>query len=246
MEEESKNLAEETAASDDSQKNEQTEQPAGDTATTDEVADEQVSISKSELEKIQKKAKDFDGIVGSKKQDKLLKKFRSNNNEEEEEETPVIDQDAIMAEATRVAEETALRVANSAIQEELKNNVISASDEWLKENPWADNDDVFSSIISNIKPTSSNKKEDILAELDRAAFNASPSQYLANRDEKIKAKLLTEQNKINVGSGGSAPSVKKDIATDIDVNAEDQRIADRYFGGDLQRYMKYKEKNNNN
>lgn len=246
--EESKKQAEETAASDDSQNVKQTEQQADDTAKTEDVADEQVTISKTELEKLQKKASDFEGIVSSKKQQKLVEKFKvksdSQDDEDYGEEKETIDRDEILAEAARIAEEAALRVAGSVKEEELKSNVLSASEEWLKENPWADDDKVFSEIVANLKPTSSSKKEDILAELDKAAFSAHPRLYRESMEKRIESRILVEKNKIDVGSSGSAPSVQKqDVPVELD--KDDINIINQYFGGDKERYLKVKERNNN-
>lgn len=241
---ESQKSVEETTTQNDSTEEKQIEQqPADGTAQTTEVADDdKVELSKKELETLRKKAEDFEKMTQTKRGQKLLNKMKQPSDDDDvlEETTNAIDMDEVI----RVAQETALKVVDSNNQEKLKENVSSAYDDWIKENQWADNDEIFNSIFQNIKETNSTKKEDIIAELDRAALLAHPALYAKNMEAKITKKVLLEQKNIDVGSGGSAPSVKKEDAVENNANAEDRRIADRFFGGDLEKYLKYKEKNN--
>lgn len=243
-EDESKTKVEDTTTQTDSTEEVKTEtQEVATTTQKTEESDEQVTISKAELEKIQKKAKDFDGIVSGNKGKKLIDKFKQKTDEDDDGgyQNQGVDLDEIRSEVMRVAEETALRVAGSVRQDEFKTNVISASEEWLKDNPWAEDDNVFKAVVENIKPTNSTNRDDILAELDRASLLAHPSLYMKHKEEKIRSQILSEQHRIDVGSGGSAPSVRKTDAVEVNATAEDQRIADKFFGGDLQKYLKHKK-----
>jgi hypothetical protein len=236
--EESKNEVEETTTQPDSTEEVKTEQPVvekQDTTLNTEVVDEQVTLSKKEIENLRKKAEDFEKMIANKRNAKIAEKLKAND-EDEVVETPQIDLDEVRS----IAEEAAYKVVGSVKREEMEKNISSAWDEWLAENKWADDDNIFKGITQNLRPINSANKEDLLAELDRAALMAHPRLYTQSMESKIRSKILVEQNKIDVGAGGSATSVKKAEPVTINANAEDQRIADKFFGGDLERYLKTK------
>jgi hypothetical protein len=243
---ESKKEVEETTIPTDSPETKETTQPADGTApTTDTAEEEQVTIPKSQLEKISKKAADFDGLINSNRGKKMLDKLKAKQPEDDdgagEYRQPEVDIEEVSAVAARVAEETANKILLSGRQDEFKQNLNSAYDEWIAENPWANDDGVMQDVISNLRPATSAKKEDLLNELDRAALLAHPRLYKESIENKIKSKILVEQSRIDVGSGGSAPSVvKQDVP--VDIKKEDRDIADKFFGGDLERYLKVRNK----
>ena len=239
--EESKNEVEETTTQADSTeevKTEQQEVEKQDTTQNTEVVDEQVTLSKKEIENLRKKAEDFERMIANKRNAKIAEKLKAKSEDDEDEVvvTPQIDLDEVRS----IAEEAAYKVVGSVKREEMEKNISSAWDEWLAENKWADDDNIFKGITQNLRPINSSNKEDLLAELDRAALMAHPRLYTQSMESKIRSKILVEQNKIDVGAGGSATSVKKAEPITTNANAEDQRIADKFFGGDLERYLKTK------
>lgn len=239
---ESQKEVEETTTTPDSGEK-QTEQPADDTAKT-EGAEEQVTLSAKEVETLRKKANDFERMTQTKRGEKLLSKMKSTEVENDVEDvTPTFDIEEFKNETIKAAEEAALRIVDSANTENRKVNVVSAYEQWIKENPWADNDEVFTSITQNIKPTNSTKIEDLLAELDRAALLANPRLYTENVKSKIRKEVMLEQQAIEVGSGGgNGTSVRKE-EVDVVITKEEQTIIDKYFGGDKARFLKTKINN---
>ena len=248
--EESKTPAEGTAEPVDSQELEnKTAQPlAEETALTNKLREEdqeQVTLSAKEVETLRKKAEDFERMTKTKRGEKLLSKMKSVNTEEEivEEYVPPFDAEEFKAETIKAAEEAALRIVDTKNQEDRKVNIASAWDSWVAENPWANDDEVFDGITKNIQPTNSTKKEDLLAELDRAALLAHPRLYTQNMESKIRSKILVEQHAIDAGAGGgNGTSVKKE-EVDVVVTKEDQTIIDKYFNGDKARFLKTKINN---
>jgi len=227
-----------------------TEKEKNDQSTVDETTQkneiedsEQETLSKKELEDLRKRASDYDKMVQTKRGQKLLDKMKPSNTEGEfEENTPVFDVEEFKAETIKAAEEAALRIVDSNNQEKRRENVTSAYDSWIEENSWASDDSVFNEIFKQIQPINSTKKEDLLAELDRAALTANPSLYKQNMENKIRSKILVENNKIDAGSaGGNGTSVRKE-EIDIPITKQDQTIIDKYFGGDKERYLKTKQK----
>jgi hypothetical protein len=241
---ESKKEVEDTTVAPDSSEK-KIEQPiVDDTTQNTEDADDTVVLSKKEVETLKKKADDFEKMTQTKRGQKLLDKMKSESVDEEPAEvTPAFDYEEFQAETIRKAEEAALKIIGSKNQEDLKSNLTSAYDKWIVENPWANDDEIFNGIFKNIQPTNSNKEEDLLSELDRAALLAHPRLYTQNMESRLRSKILVEQEKINVGSGGSSPSVRKD-EIDIPISKEDQLIIDKYFDGNKDRFLKTRKINN--
>jgi len=205
---------------------------------------EKVEISKEELEKLQKKATDFDGIIEKKRLEKLSGKDKKPKESDENLETITTDVDFV----TEIAREEARRATAEMLAgsnlEKQEENLKTAYNIFIRENNWADDDEVISAISKEFKPGTAVTVEDIVKNLDATAVTTFPDRYKAHVEEKIKAKYLGHSNTIDIGAAGSGVSQSSAPSTQaVEITDEDRRLAEKFFGGNMERYLKYRQNN---
>jgi len=251
--EESKTEEEEQSSHQDNSTDETTDSSQTEEETSqkndegDEAKDEWTPPSKEEFEKVLKKAKDFDGLIEKKRFEKLAKKTKivEEKKEEEEEDDYQEAEEQKVYSADEVKELVREEVAKHVIsknRDAYNENLKTAYREFIKVNPWADSDDVISNIAKKFNPGEAIDTASLLSKIERAADESYPSEFRESQESKIRAKILMEQEKINVGDGGMSSSSRSE-KPDVKMTDEDRRIADKYFGGDIEKYLKYKKDN---
>ncbi len=206
-----------------------------------EVVEDTEVISKKELADLRKKADDFDGIIEKKRLEKLAK--RESHVEKTETENENIDVDAIIERAKIEAREEVTKVIQDNNRQTYDENLAKAYRQVKASHKWIDDDEIIANISREFHPGSALSVDDLAKRLEVTAANLYPEKYRSSLEESIKSKILAQDTTIvagaGSGSGGSIPSNKQETV----VTKEDQRIADKYFGGDVQRYLKTKKDN---
>jgi|GEM_PF-3609692 len=183
----------------ESKKEETVEQPTDQTTPVDEEKDsqkvedtqpegeEEVTLSKKELEDLRKRADDFNRSVELKRLSKLEKK-----------EADPSDNDDVKEEIGQ------LRAEIQSFKTESHNSKLSeAYREFVGDNRWADEDNVFDKIKENFNSEGTETKDELLSKFKYAAQTAFPDKYEKHLEDKIKAKVLSEKNVDNSGGGAS-------------------------------------------
>lgn len=201
-----------------------------------EVIEDNVTISKKELENLQKKANDFDGIIEKKRLEKLANKQNVVVKESVEE----IDADAIIERAKSEAREEALKIVQDNNRQVYEDNLTKAYRIVKGNHKWIDDDEIISNISKEFHPSGTLNVDDLVKRLEVTAANLYPDKYKTSLEESIKAKVLAQESNLQ-SAGGSGVTEPKFNINDIEVTKEDQRVADKYFNGDVQRYLKAKK-----
>jgi len=208
-----------------------------------EVVVEKVEISKEELEKLQKKADDFDGIILKKRLEKLSGKDRQPKVAEDNPEPVIQDVDYITEIAREEARKAASELMTGVNKETFDKNLETAYHVFIRENKWADDDQIISTISKQFNPGTAVTVEDLVKKLDATAISTFPDVYKKHIEEKTKATIYAQSSAIAVGAAGSgvaegsAPS-----DTPVEITDEDRRLAEKFFNGDMDRYLKYRQK----
>lgn len=161
-----------------------------DDTTKTEVTEEvkKVEIEESELDKLKKKAADFDGLVEKTRLSKLNKK----------EETPKTDEEL----KQRLDE---INNKLSLIEKEKADNALTeAYKDFITEMPWANSDECFDKISQDFSPEGLTKKEEYISKLRSLAISKFPDKFSAYEEQKIKSKVLADAANINAGNGSGA------------------------------------------
>ncbi len=200
---------------------------------------EVIEIPTKELEDLKKKAADFDGII-EKKRLQALAKREEKSMPVDKAETSEIDEDAIIERAKNEAREVATKIFQDNNRQSYDENLTKAYQQVKANLKWIDDDEIIANIAKEFRPGNSLSVEDLAKRLEVTAANLYPDKYKSSLEESIKAKVLAQDANIQIagGAGGSVPHFKKD---DVVITKDDQRIADKYFGGDVQRYLKSKK-----
>lgn len=243
---EAKNNAEETAIQENASTEEKNDTVAKSDDTeqkTDAIVEEKIEVSKKELERLQKVDKDFSGIIEKRRLEKLSKKNKQENPVEENNDN-IHDVDYI----TEIAREEARKIAAEIIQnnnrDKYDDNLKAAYGIFIKNNNWADDDEVITAISNEFNPGQSIEVNDLVKKLDTAALSIFPDRYKKHIEEKTKAQLFAQNHAIEVGSAGSGTGqTGAESTVDVTITDEDRKIADKFFDGDLQRYLKYRQNN---
>ena len=211
---------------------ETTTQPVdGTTQKTDQVEDEVVTLPKKEAETLKKKADDFDGLVEKRRLEKLALKERAQV-------------DADPDEVKRIAREQAEAVLAEREQKQnlasYQTNLQSAYRELKSEYKFLDSDEAMAAIGKYFQDGGALDKESLRISLEIAAEKAFPVEFHKAREAVVKAKVLAEVSQIGAGTMGTGPS--KPAGTTYVPTDEDKRIADRFFGGNMDRYLKASKK----
>lgn len=174
--------------------------PGEDTPQKNEAPEgqEEVKISKAEFEKIQKKAKDFDGIIEKQRIEKLKNREEKKESDQKTELDPVKLDEIIEA---KVNEKLGLRN-----KEEYENNLTLAYKDFIAANPWADSDEVIANISKDFSAQGAVSKSDILVRIGQAAERLYPSDYDNARTARIKSQVLAGESNIDAGDTGGGGS----------------------------------------
>lgn len=254
LEEEKKESNEEevdktTVQSDSAEEKNDTDQQEDDTSqkTDDQKDEETVTLSKKELETLRKKATDFDGIIEKNRLAKLAGKDKSKEKtEENSDEYSGLSPEEIIEKAKEEARLIVSQTLAESKKAEYEGNLSTAYREWLTDNKWADKDDVIEAISGKFSPSSSVTVQDLKKQLDKAARDAFPDEFEKAYTSRIKAKILAEEGNIDAGDMGGGTTTKTVGAGAKSISKEDQKIADKYFDGNVERYLKYKQKQEDN
>jgi len=173
---------------------------------------EEVKISKAEFEKIQKKAKDFDGIIEKQRLEKLRKPKESENSEPEKIDQAKLEE---IIEA-KVSEKLGLRN-----QAEYETNLTEAYRDFIKANPWADSDETIASISKDFSGQGAVSKSDLLVRIGQAAERVYPAEYEQSKIARIKSQVLAGEHNIDAGdTGGGGASRAKQLEHKKTLTAE--------------------------
>lgn len=198
-------------------------------------------IDEEELALLRKKATDFDGMVEKQRLAKLAKK-------DAPKETKPAGEAIDVEEVVSRAAEEAKRVADARIQEFNKStyeqNLATAYKQFVSKNPWANTDKHIDKISEGFKRGEALTVNELVSQLDKAALENFPDEYRKALEEGVKSKILAEDTNINAGGSGAATSVPSKDTKNVDVSQatqEDIRIANKFFRGDVARYLKSKQ-----
>ena len=176
-----------------------------DKVSTDENKDWQ-PLGQEETEKLQKKATDFDAITKKSKLSKFLDKDKNVVKEDNKEEKP----NEVLEEMKQIKSDLTdeLSKFRSANRETI---MTDAYGEFIKNNPWADNDDVISEVSKDFSDDGLLNKEQYVSKMESLALQKFPQKFKSYLENKTKQDLLNNDEIIDAGgSGGSGNDVKKD------------------------------------
>lgn len=169
--------------------------PEGEETKGEEVTnpeDEYVKIPKKEYEITSQRAKDFDKSIELRRLAKLEKKKDAEAGGEN-------NADVIQSLTDEIS---ALKEQFSSSQNAQKNAALSeAYREFVGDNKWADNDEIFAKISEDFNTEGLNTKQEMLAKLKSTALSKFPDKYEKHLSQKAKAQALAEKSNIGAGSG---------------------------------------------
>jgi hypothetical protein len=217
-----------------------TEETTSDQDVSPEVTKtEVVEISLKELELLRKKGADFDGIIEKQRLAKLAK--RETHVEKTETDNENIDVDAIIERAKNEAREETHKIIQDNNRQTYDENLAQAYRQVKANHKWIDDDEIIANISKEFHPGSSLSVADLAKRLEVTAANLYPDQYKSSLESTIKAQVLAGNQTITTGAGSSTGTQPPHKDNEVAVSKDDQRIADKYFGGDIQRYLKSKK-----
>ncbi len=217
-----------------------TEEITSDQEVSPEVTKtEVVEISLKELELLKKKGADFDGIIEKQRLAKLAK--RETHVEKTETENENIDVDAIIERAKIEAREETHKIIQDNNRQTYDENLAQAYRQVKGNHKWIDDDEIIANISKEFHPGSSLSVADLAKRLEVTAANLYPDKYKSSLEATIKAQVLAGNQTITTGAGGATGTQPPHKDNEVAVSKDDQRIADKYFGGDIQRYLKSKK-----
>jgi hypothetical protein len=246
-----KEVEEETTVQDDQPEEKKTDIESDETEKKNEDVEEEVLFEKDgkkftakELETLRLKAKDFDGIIEKRRLEKL-----SSKNKPEEKKVIIENKDG---EDETVPLSKVQEMIDKAVSEKILGANIEARDknlseaysEFLKEHSWANSDEVMEKMKEHFSDGGQISKEGLLTRLKLAAQNAFPEEYVKVIEEKAKARVHLQEIQINAGDSGGGSSVKKghQESANSKLSTQEKEIVNEYFGGDAERYLKAKSK----
>ncbi len=149
--------------------------------------DKDVTISKEEMEKLQKYKTDFNGLVEKQRLAKLNSK-----------PTPSGEgQEAVLEAIGNLTEQVnEIKGANKT------NNSTAAYQEFIKDHPWANKDEVFDAISSKVDISNLSTKEEIKAAFEKEALSSFPDKYKEYLEGKARSEVLADEANKGAGAGG--------------------------------------------
>lgn len=199
----------------DGQPLEKQPETGGDTPKTE--VPEEAPLTLEEIEKLKKKAADFDGLV---EKQRLAKLNKAN-------EVPKTD-DAIL----KKLEENNARLA--LLEKEKSDNALTeAYKEFSTEMPWANSDEYFDKISADFSPEGLTKKEEFVSKLKALAISKFPDKFSEFELNKVKSKALAEASNINAGGGSSISN--NEIAQNANKQKTEQELMKERLGSLLRK-----------
>ncbi len=185
-----------------------TEELKGDTPENPE--DEEVTLSKKELDDLRKRAEDFNRSIELKRLKKLEEKGEFKTPESKDE---------VNARIEKLEQEIANQKANI-----FNSNLTEAYRLFVGENSWANDDAKFDKIKENFSSVGTETKDELYSRLKLAAQTAFPEEYEKHLEDKIKANLFKDKALDNPnGSAVSAVNLHKDVKE----KTEEDKIKER-------------------
>lgn len=185
---------------------------------TNDGADEVVSLSKKELETLKKKAEDFERSIELRRLAKLERKAK------EEEGQGEAKADEIDSLQSQIAELKEMVATGQTTQRNLI--LRDAYREFIDDNKWADNDEIFAKISDNFKSDSVTSKDDAIKQLKIIAATQFPNEYESHISAKAKAQALAEASNIKTGSGSSGGGVNPQAKGDM---SEEEKMSKKFM-----------------
>jgi len=207
---------------------------------SEEDEGKKVEVNVADYDTLQKKAADFDGMVEKNRLKKLASKDAP---KETKPEVTTVDMEEVKqaaAEAGKTAADARIQEINKSTYEE---NLSVAYKIFISKNKWANTDKHIAKISETFKRGDALTSDELLGLLDKAALENYPKEYTKSLEDKARSKVLAEESNIQAGGSGGTGVPAKDV-TSVDINRatpEDIRIAEKFFGGDVARYLKTKE-----
>lgn len=168
----------------------------GENNPSGEGQDEKVTISKKELEILQKKSEDFERSIELKRLAKLNKTETNNGGQKSDEVISELVEK--VDKLTQEIEGTRTIQKNQALQEAYK--------EFVGEYKFANNEQVFSKISESFSIDGLNTKQEIFDRLKAIAISKFPSEVEKAIADKVKSKAFAEVSNINTGGGAGGAS----------------------------------------
>ncbi len=228
--EESKEEVEQTTAEENStQENNDNQSTVDETTQKNEAGEEQeewTPPSQEEFEKLQKKATDFDGIIEKQRLQKLQKKeavvtTATETDEEKKEEVEVS-----LKNIDKIVEQKMQEKMQELGQQKTDDLMRDVYKEFIKENPWADSDQVIETISQRLDTKGATTDVQLRARLDAAAQMAHPIEFKKSYEDSIRRKLLADQDALNAGDGGGGGgSIRKDGKGVVNITDRQREIA---------------------
>ncbi len=177
---------------------------------TPEVPEEEnVTLSKKELEDLKKRAADFDRSVELKRLKKL----------EERGEIKTETGDDVKDEIAKLRDELSTFKAQS-----YNSNLTEAYRQFVAENPWANDDAKFDKIKESFSTVGTETKDELYSKLKSAAISAYPSEWEKHLEDKIKAKAMSNKFSPDSGTAADAKTLHKD---DDKIETEEDKMKKR-------------------
>lgn len=187
-------------------------------STDNDGAEEVVSLSKKEYDDLLKRKEDFDKSVELKRLMKLERKAK------EEEGQGEAKADEISSLQSQIAELKEMVVTGQTTQRNLI--LRDAYREFIDDNKWANNDEIFAKISDNFKSDSVTSKEDAIKQLKTIAATQFPNEYESHISAKAKAQALAEASNLKTGSGSSGGGVNPQAKGDM---SEEEKMSNKFM-----------------
>ena len=205
---------------------------------------ESVVLSKKEHGTLVKKARDFDRIVAGQNLGKFMKKRKDTPKDDVDKQNP---DDKLSAEQiAKIAAEAARDAIRQEREPMYKENLGKALKSFVEDHPWADSDKIVDRITESFDAGDAFTPEALRVKINRAAEEAFPEQYEKANIDRYRNRAAAERKTAEDGSAGDggAGTVPNDATGDglpANITKEDRDAADKFFGGDLKKYFKYKD-----
>lgn len=185
---------------------------------TNDGADEVVSLSKKELETLKKKAEDFERSIELRRLAKLERQAKEKEGQGEAKADEIASLQSQIAELKEMV----------AIGQTTQRNLIlrDAYREFIDDNKWADNDEIFAKISENFKSDNVTSKDDAIKQLKTIAATQFPNEYESHISAKAKAQALAEASNIKTGSGSSGGGVNPQAKGDM---SEEEKMSAKFM-----------------
>lgn len=182
--------------------------------TPENPEEEKVTLSKKEFEDLQKRAIDYDRSIELKRLKKL----------EERGELKTETGENVKDEIAKLREEISTFKTQT-----YNSNLREAYNQFVSENPWANDDAKFDKIKDAFVSSGTETKEELFLKLKSAAQNSFPVEYEQHLEDKIKKKLMsTKVENIQGGAASSDGTMHKDTKPTTEADKIKEKMAALY------------------